>query len=90
MKKQKTKKVYPENARSLAGFFFTPFTATFGAMAVANLGLFLTDYAGIDSALGKPGFAAAFATLFIIITRVIDVVDDPVQSWILQRCTKGT
>ena len=31
--------------RSLAGFFFTPFTATFGAMAVANLGLFLTDYA---------------------------------------------
>lgn len=89
MKKQKTKKVYPENARSLAGFFFTPFTATFGAMAVANLGLFLTDYAGIDSALGKPGFAAAFATLFIIITRVIDVVDDPVQSWILDSAKEN-
>lgn len=77
------KKKYPEDFKSLAGFFFTPFTATMGTMAASYYGLFLTDYAGIDSALGKTGFAAAFATIFIILTRIVDAVDDPLQSWIV-------
>ena len=67
----------------MMGFFMTPFTITMGTMAVANYSLFLTDFAGIDSAIGKTGFAAAFATIFLVISRIIDAVDDPLQGWLM-------
>lgn len=83
MQRGKTKKAYPGDGRTLAGFMMTPFTATMGAMAVSYYSMFLTDYSGIDSALGKTGFAAVFATIFILISRIVDAVDDPLQSWIM-------
>lgn len=60
-----------------------PFTATMGTMGIAYYSMFLTDYAGIDSAMGIPGFAAGFATIFLVLTRIIDAIDDPLQGWIL-------
>lgn len=45
--------------------------------------MFLTDYSGIDSFLGKAGFAAGFATIFLLITRIVDAVDDPIQGWVM-------
>ena len=79
----KTKREYPDNFKTKMGFFMAPFTATMGTMGVSYFSMFLTDYAGIDSAMGKTGFAAAFATIFLIITRIIDALDDPLQGWIL-------
>ena len=83
MSTKKAKKQFPDNFRTSLGFFMVPFTATMGAMGVSNFSMFLTDFAGIDSAIGKTGFAAGFATIFLIITRIIDAVDDPLQGWIL-------
>lgn len=81
MKKQKKK--YPENFKTMMGFFMAPFTVTMGTMGISYFSMFLTDFAGIDTAIGKTGFAAAFATIFLVLTRIIDAVDDPLQGWIL-------
>lgn len=79
----KVKKQYPENFKTMMSFFMIPFTATMGTMGVSFFSMFLTDFAGIDTAIGKTGFAAAFATIFLVITRIIDAADDPIQGWIL-------
>lgn len=83
MSTKKEKKQFPNNFQTMLGFFMIPFTSTMGAMGVSYFGMFLTDFAGIDTAMGKTGFAAGFATIFLIITRIIDAVDDPLQGWIL-------
>ena len=44
---------------------------------------FLTDYSGIDSAVGKVGFAAGFGTVILLITRIIDGIDDPIQAYLI-------
>lgn len=77
------KKAYPDNLKTKMGFFMAPFTVTMGTMGISYFSMFLTDYAGIDAAVGKTGFAAAFATIFLVITRIIDAIDDPLQGWIL-------
>lgn len=83
MGKTKGKKQYPENFRSLAGFFMTMFANAFAATVLGIFMIFLTDYSGIDTAMGKVGYAAGFGTLFLLVTRIIDAVDDPVQGWIV-------
>lgn len=50
------KKEYPENFRTLAGFFMTIFTNTFITMFLGIYMVFLTDFSGIDSAMGKVGY----------------------------------
>lgn len=83
MGKAKGKRQYPENFRSLAGFFMTMFANAFAATVLGIFMIFLTDYSGIDTAMGKLGYAAGFGTLFLLVTRIIDAVDDPVQGWIV-------
>lgn len=83
MSKTKEKKQYPENFRTLAGFFMTMFANTFSTMVLSILMIFLTDYSGIDSAMGKVGYAAAFGTTFLLLTRIVDAIDDPIQGWIV-------
>ena len=77
------KKQYPENFRSLAGFSAVVFSNTFATTVLSIFMMFITDYSGIDSFIGKVGFAATFATVFLLITRIIDAVDDPLQGWIM-------
>ncbi len=79
----RVKKVYPENFRNMSGFFMTIFANTFATTILGMFMLFITDYSGIDSAIGKVGYAAGFGTIFLLITRVIDAVDDPIQGWIV-------
>ena len=79
------KKQYPENFRTLAGFSGVVFSNTFATTVLSIFMMFITDYSGIDSFIGKAGFAATFATIFLLITRIIDAVDDPVQGWIMDN-----
>ena len=41
--------------------------------------LYLTDYANIGA------YAATLGTTLLLIGRIIDMVDDPVQGWIMDR-----
>ena len=56
MAKIRNKKEYPENFRTLSGFFMTIFTNTFVTMVLGIYMVFLTDFSGIDSAMGKVGY----------------------------------
>ncbi|MBQ8996012.1 MAG: MFS transporter [Oscillospiraceae bacterium] len=81
MKRQK--KQYPEDFKSLLGFSTVSWVQGFATMIYALFMQFLTDYSGIDAAIGKAGYAAAFGTVILLITRIIDAVDDPLQAWIM-------
>lgn len=82
---RKPKKQYPENFRNMAGFSTVVFTNVFATTVLGIFMMFLTDYSGIDSAIGKVGFAATFGTIFLLITRIVDAIDDPVQGWIMDN-----
>lgn len=82
---KRTKKQYPDNLRGHVGFFTVSWIHGFATMVFALFMQFLTDYSGIDAALGKVGFAAAFGTAILLITRIVDAVDDPLQAWIMDR-----
>lgn len=82
---KRTKRQYPDNFRGRVGFFTVSWMHGFSTMIFAIFMQFLTDYSGIDAALGKVGFAAAFGTIILLITRIIDAIDDPLQAWIMDR-----
>ena len=81
--KIKGKKMYPLNTRGKVAHFMAPVAASFVGMSMSMLMNFITDYSGIDAAMGKAGYAVGFGTLFLLITRIIDAVDDPVQGWLI-------
>lgn len=82
---KRTKKQYPEDFRSVLGFSTISWAHGFATMVFALFMQFLTDYSGIDAALGQVGFAAAFGTAMLSLTRIIDAIDDPLQAWIMDR-----
>ena len=82
---RKPKKQYPENFRNMAGFSTVVFTNVFATTVLGIFMMFLTDYSGIDSAIGQIGFAAAFGTIFLLITRIVDAIDDPLQGWLMDN-----
>jgi len=84
-KKMKTRKQYPENFKSLMGFCLPMFTYAYSTVIFALFMQYLTDYAGIDNAIGKVGYAAGFATIFMIATRIVDAVDDPLQAFFVDN-----
>lgn len=79
------RKAYPEDARTKVGFFTISWVNGFATMVFALFMQFLTDYSGIDAAIGTVGFAAAFGTAVLLVTRIVDAVDDPLQAWIMDR-----
>jgi Na+/melibiose symporter-like transporter len=50
---------------------------------------YLTDYSGIDTAIGKAGIAAALGTVLLLVARVVDIVDDPLQAFIIDNAKEG-
>lgn len=86
---QKVKKQYPEDFKSLLGFSTVSWVQGFATMIYAIFMQFLTDYSGIDSAIGKVGFSAAFGTAILMITRIIDAIDDPIQAWVMDRAKES-
>lgn len=85
MHMKRVKKQYPDNLRTKIGFFTISWVNGFATMVFALFMQFLTDYSGIDAAIGKVGFAAAFGTAILLVTRIVDAVDDPLQAWIMDR-----
>ena len=82
---KRTKKQYPEDFKTIFGFSTISWVQGFATMVYAIFMQFLTDYSGIDAAIGQVGFAAAFGTVILTLTRVVDAIDDPLQAWIMDR-----
>jgi len=90
VRKNKGKKQYPYDFKTLFGFSTMCFAQAGGAVLYMYFFLiYLTDYAGIDQAIGKAGFAATLATSVLLIARIIDIVDDPFQGWVMDNAKWG-
>lgn len=84
-KKERTKKQYPENFRGKMGFALPGFSIAFASVVYGLFLQYLTDYSGIDNAIGIAGFAATFGTGFLVFTRIVDAIDDPLQAFIMDN-----
>ena len=84
-KKLRTKKQYPEDFRTIYGFSTLGWVNAFGLYLVALLMQYLTDFSGIDEILGKVGYAASFGTALLLVARIVDIVDDPLQAWLMDN-----
>ena len=78
-KKEKKKHVYPDNFAGYFGYagMYTMSTVA-SALVTGYFSVFLTDYAGLDSS-----WSTMIATIILLIGRVVDAVDDPIQGWIM-------
>lgn len=84
-KKERTKKQYPEDLKSLLGFSLPGMSIAYSAVIYGIFLQYLTDYSGIDDAIGVVGYAASFGTVFLVVSRIIDAVDDPLQAWLMDN-----
>lgn len=74
------KKAYPEDAKTMFGLSTMNWAETISGSFITGLFmLYLTDYANIGA------HAAALGTTLLLVGRVIDMVDDPIQGWIMDR-----
>ena len=77
--KMKKKHEYPDNFKGYFGYAGMYTMATVATALVSSyLSVFLTDYSGIDSS-----WSTMIATLILLIGRIVDAVDDPIQGWIM-------
>ena len=77
-----SKKEYPLNPKNLFGLSTMRFTAVAGSSLMTSaFMLYLTDYSGLKN-------AAAIATTLLLVGRVLDAVDDPLQGWIMDNAKK--
>jgi len=89
-KMKKEKRQYPDNFKTSFGFSTMTFpTAASTILITSFFMLYLTDYSGIDQAIGNIGYAAAFGTILLLIARIVDIVNDPVQAWIVDNAKEG-
>jgi len=80
MNKVKQKKSYPENFRTIFGLSTMNWVETCaGAFMTGLFLIYLTDYAGIGS------YAAKLGTTLLVIGRVIDALNDPLQGYIMDN-----
>ena len=78
-KKEKKKHVYPDNFIGYFGYSGMQVMSTVAAALVSGyFSMYLTDYAGLDSS-----WSTMIATIILLIGRVVDAVDDPIQGWIM-------
>ena len=81
MAKDKTKKKheYPDNFKGYFGYAGMYTMATVAtALVTSYFSVFLTDYAGLDSS-----WSTMIATIILLVGRVVDAIDDPIQGWIM-------
>ena len=84
------KRQYPYDFKTSFGFSTMSFSVSAAAIFMTTFFMqYLTDYSGIDMAIGKVGFAAAFGTVLLLIARIVDIVDDPLQAWIIDNAKDG-
>ena len=78
-KKEKKAKVYPDNFKGYFGFAGMTTMSVVATALVSNyFAVFLTDYAGLDSS-----WSTMIATVILLVGRVVDAIDDPIQGWIM-------
>jgi len=88
MKRQK--RAYPEDFRTSFGFSTMTWPVAASTILITNFFmLYLTDFSGIDQAMGRVGFAAAFGTVLLLVARVVDIINDPFQAWIVDSAKEG-
>ena len=79
MAKEKKKHVYPDNFKGYFGYAGMSTMATVATALVSSyFSVYLTDYAGLDSS-----WATMIATIILLIGRVADAIDDPLQGYIM-------
>lgn len=89
MKAKTAKTSRPDSFRNILGFSTVIFSNTFATTVLGIFMLFITDYSGIDSLVGQVGYAAGFATIFLLLTRIVDAVDDPLQGWLMDSAKES-
>jgi len=86
----KTKKQYPEDFKTTFAFSTMMWPTGAAATFISSLFmLYLTDYSGIDQAIGRIGYAATVGTILLLIARIVDIVNDPFQAWIVDSSKEG-
>ncbi len=76
----KIKKQYPEDFKTVFGLStMNWFEVSSGAFLTGLFMLYLTDYAGIGA------LAATLGTVLLIVGRILDAVDDPLQGYIMDN-----
>lgn len=83
--KKNQKHAYPDNLRGKLGFSLPGISMAFSAVIYGLFMQYLTDYSGIDEAIGAAGWAAAFGTVFLVVSRIIDALDDPIQGFVMDN-----
>lgn len=80
MKKERVRKEYPLNAKTIFGLSTMRWTITAASSLMTSAFLlYLTDYSGMGSA------AATIGTILLLAGRLFDAFDDPLQGWIMDR-----
>lgn len=75
----KAAKQYPEDTKTVLGMGFMGWMNTIASSLMTSLFmLYLTDYAGLKN-------GATIATVVLLVMRLFDAVDDPVQGWIMDN-----
>ncbi len=81
---RKPKAQYPADGKTVFGLSAMGLTSVGAASFMTSMFMmYLTDYSGIGS------YAATLGTVLLLIGRIVDAVDDPLQGWIMDR-TKPT
>ncbi|MBQ9612820.1 MAG: MFS transporter [Lachnospiraceae bacterium] len=88
-RKEKMARVYPNDPRTLIGFSTVSWLQGFATVVFSLFMQYLTDYSGIDEAVGQVGYAAAFGTAILLLTRIVDAIDDPLQAWIMDSAKEN-
>ena len=81
MAKEKVRKTheYPDNFKGYFGYAGMTTMATVAtALVTSYFSVFLTDYAGLDSS-----WSTMIATVILLVGRIADAIDDPIQGWIM-------
>ncbi len=80
MKKERSPRPYPLNPKTIFGLSTMRWTitASMSLMTTAFL-LYLTDYSGMGAS------AATIGTILLLVGRLFDAVDDPLQGWLMDR-----
>lgn len=78
------KKEYPLNGKNIFGLSTMGWMNTGAASFMTSMFmLYLTDYSGIGV------MAAVLGTVLLLIGRIVDAVDDPLQGWIMDSTPPG-
>lgn len=83
MPKIRTPKPYPLNGKTIFGLSTMRWTITAASSLMTSaFMLYLTDYSGLGS------IAATVGTILLLVGRIFDAVDDPLQGWIMDSAPR--